>query len=102
VRDDIEPIFSKDFVDVKIDVDSMQGGKDLMTSLGASGGVPFLVILRPDGSTVIDSTEPTSGRNIGSPKADWEIEYWNVMMRASVRRITEEEILYMARTLGEV
>jgi hypothetical protein len=90
VRDDIGPIFSKDFVDVKIDVDSMQGG-----------GVPFLVILRPDGSRVIDSNEPTRG-NIGSPKADWEIEYWNVMMRASAKRITEDEILYMAKTLGEV
>jgi hypothetical protein len=102
VRDDIEPIFSKDFVDVKIDVDSMQGGKDLMDSLGATNaGVPFLVILRPDGSKVIDSREPTRG-NIGSPKADWEIEYWNVMMRASAKRITEDEILYMAKTLGEV
>ncbi len=101
MRDDIEPIFSKDFVDVKIDVDSMQGGEDLMTSLGAGGGVPFLVILRPDGSKVIDSNEPTHG-NIGSPKADWEIEYWNVMMRASVKRISEDEILYMAKILGEV
>jgi hypothetical protein len=102
VRDDIAPIFTRDFVDVKIDVDSMEGGADLMDSLGArNSGVPFLVILRPDGSTVIDSKEPLRG-NIGSPKADWEIEYWNVMMRASVRRITEDEIRYMAKTLGEV
>ena len=101
MRDDIEPIFSKDFVDLKIDVDSMEGGKDLMSSFGAGGGVPFLVIVRPDGTKVIDSKEPTRG-NIGSPTADWEIEYWNVMMRASVKRITEEEILYMAKTWGEI
>jgi len=102
VRDDIQPIFSKDFVDLKIDVDSMQGGKELMDSLGATNaGVPFLVILQPDGCVVIDSRHPDRG-NIGSPKADWEIEYWNVMMRAAVKRITEEEILYMAKTWGEI
>jgi len=100
VRDDIAPIFTKDFVDVKIDVDAMEGGKELMDALGAGLGVPWLVILRPDGSTVIDSDEPDRG-NIGSPKADWEIEYWNVMMRASVQRITEEEIVYMGKTLAE-
>ena len=59
-----------------------------------------MVILRPDLTKVIDSTDPERG-NIGSPINEWEIEYWNTMMRASVQRITEDEILYMAKTLAE-
>ena len=100
MREDISPIFTKDFVDVRID-EAMGGFEELMEILGGKGsGFPWLVILRPDGSTVIDSRDPERG-NIGSPIAEWEIEYWNVMMRASVQRITEEEIEYMARTLAE-
>jgi len=101
VREDIAPIFTKDFVEVKIDAEEMEGGQELIDSLGGEGsGFPWLVILRPDGSTVIDSTDPERG-NIGSPQAEWEVEHWNVMMRASVQRITEEEIQYMAETLRE-
>lgn len=99
-REDIEPIFSKDFVDVKIDIEEMKGGEALMDSYtGGYRGVPFLVILKPDGTVVVDSFT-ADGRNIGSPRAEWEIEYWNEMMRASAKRITEEEIEYMAGTLG--
>ncbi len=100
MREDIAPIFTKDFVDVKID-EAMGGFGELIDSLGGKGnGFPWLVVLRPDGSRVIDSRDPERG-NIGSPIAEWEIEYWNVMMRASVQRITEDEIEYMAKTLAE-
>ena len=45
-RDDIAPIFSKDFVDVKIDVDSTPGGQRLMDAYsGGDQGVPWLAIL---------------------------------------------------------
>jgi len=101
VRDDIAPIFSKDFVDVKIDVEEMEGGKALMDSYtGGYGGLPWLAILRPDGSVVITSDDPDRG-NIGSPRAEWEIDHWNTMMRTAAQRITEEEIQYMAATWAE-
>lgn len=101
MRDDIAPIFSKDFVDVKIDVEAMDGGKELMDSYnGGYSGLPWLAILRPDGSVVITSDDPEQG-NIGSPQAEWEIEYWNTMMRTAAQRITEEEIQYMGRTWAE-
>ena len=100
MREDIAPIFTKDFVDVKID-QAMEGFEELIDSLGGRGsGFPWLVILRPDGSQMIDSRDPEGG-NIGSPITEWEIEYWNVMMRASVQRITDEEIRYMPMTLAE-
>ena len=101
MREDIAPIFTKDFVEVKID-EAMEGFEELMDSLGGKGsGFPWLAVLRSDRSVVIDSKDPERGMNIGSPQAEWEIEYWNVMMRASVQRITEEEIAYMAKTLAE-
>ena len=100
MRDDIAPIFTKDFVSVRI-AQEMEGFKELVESLGGAGsGFPWLVILRPDRSIVIDSNAPRGG-NIGSPIAEWEVDYWNVMMRASVKRITEDEIEYMAKTLAE-
>ena len=101
MREDIAPIFTKDFVDVKIDVDEMEFGQDLMNEYqGGPKGLPWLAILRPDGTVITTSDDPEQG-NIGSPIAEWEIAHWNVMMRASVKRITEEEIEYMARTLAE-
>lgn len=100
-REDIAPIFSRDFVDVKIDVEEMSGGKELMDSYsGGDAGVPWLAILDPDGTVVVNSIAP-NGRNIGSPQAEWEIEHWNTMMRTAAKRITEKEIQYMAQTWAE-
>ncbi len=100
-RDDIAPIFSKDFVDVKVDVEEMSDGEALMDGYAPGyRGVPFLVILDADGRVLADSFAP-NGRNIGSPIQEWEIEYWNQMMRQTARRITGDEIEYMARTLAE-
>ena len=103
VREDIQPIFTKDFVSVKIDIEEeeMGGGEPLMHSYNnGSGGVPWLAILNPDGSVVVTGDDPERG-NIGSPRAEWEVEHWNVMMRTAAKRITEEEILYMAETWAE-
>ena len=80
----------------------MEGFQEVINPLGGGGaGFPWLVILRPDRSLVIDSTEPERGRNIGFPVAEWEIEYLGVMMRNAATRITEEEIDFMIKTLAE-
>jgi len=101
LRDDIAPIFFKDFVNVKIDVEEMTGGQELIDSYTEGPvGLPWLAILRSDGTVVVNSIAP-NGRNIGSPQAEWEIEHWNTMMRAAARRITEDEIAYMAKTWAE-
>ena len=100
MREDIAPIFDKDFVHVKI-AQEMEGFEALIDAQGGGGsGFPWMVILRPDLTMVIDSKDPERG-NIGSPINDWEIEHWNVMMRAAAKRITEEEIIYMGETLAE-
>ena len=101
VRKDIAPIFSKDFVDVRI-MEEMAGGPELINAYigDRQGGFPWMAILDPDGNIIVTSNAP-DGRNIGSPQAVWEIEHWNTMMRKAAKRITEEEIQYMGVTLAE-
>ena len=80
----------------------MPGFEDVVHPLGGDrAGFPWLVILHPDRSVVIDSTEPERGQNIGFPVADWEIEYLGVMMRTAATRITADEIDAMIKTLSE-
>ena len=99
MREDVAPIFSKDFVDARI-AEEWEGFEGVLGSLEGGGGFPWMVILRPDGSMVVNSDHPEKG-NVGFPVADWEIEYFKVMMRASVKRITEEEIEFMAKAMAE-
>ena len=80
----------------------MPGFEEVIHPLGGDrAGFPWLVILRPDRSVVIDSTEPERGRNIGFPVAACEIEYLGVMMRTAATQITEAEVEAMIKTLGE-
>jgi len=99
VRDDIATIFTKDFVDARI-AQEWEGFEEVMASLEGGGGFPWMVVLKSDGSAVVTSDHPEKG-NVGFPVADWEIEYFKVMMRASVTRITEDEIEFMAKAMAE-
>ena len=101
VREDIAPIFFKDFVDARI-MEEMDGFQELIDAYKGDrqGGFPWMAILDPDGNIIVTSNAP-NGRNIGSPQAEWEIEHWNTMMRTAAKRITEEEIQYMGVTLAE-
>jgi hypothetical protein len=63
-------------------------------------GKPFSreLVLKSDRSIIIDSMDSERGRNNGSPQPEWKIEHGSVMMRASIQRITEEEIVYIRKT----
>ena len=99
MRDDIAPIFTKDFVDARV-AEEMEGFEELMGLLEGGGGFPWMVVLNPDGSAVVTSDHPENG-NVGFPVADWEIEYFKVMMQTSAQRITAEEIEFMATAMAE-
>jgi hypothetical protein len=100
-RKDIAPIFSKDYVDAPI-MEEMDGGPELIEAYKGDrqGGWPWMAILSPEGEILITSNVP-DGRNIGSPINEWEIEHWKTMIRETAKRITPEEIEYMAKTLAE-
>ena len=100
-RPEIAEVLAKDFVPVKIDVDRMLGGKAIGDKyVDGYGGIPWIVILDPDGELMADSFNEER-RNIGSPYYDWEIEYFGVMMRQVVRNITEAEIEAMQASFVE-
>jgi len=86
-------VFTKDFVELKIDVDRMTGGKELGDKLqrNRAGGLPWLVILDQNGKELISSNEE-AGRNIGSPAADWEVAHFMKMMRETRQHMSDEDI----------
>jgi thiol:disulfide interchange protein len=100
-RPEIVEILAKDFVPVKIDMDRMLGAKAINDRyVDGYGGIPWIVILDPDGELVADSFNE-EGRNIGSPYYDWEIEYFGVMMRQVARNISEADIETMLASFVE-
>ena len=90
-------MFSKDFVELKIDVERMVGGEQLGKRLQKerAGGLPWLVILDAEGKERITSNAE-DGRNIGSPAADWEVAHFMQMIAATRQHMTDEEF----ETLG--
>src|SRR5947207_978513 len=80
LRQDVEPIFSKEFVDVHIDVDRMPGGQEVLARYRKSdkGGIPWFVMLDAKGKALITSDGPQG--NIGFPYTEAEIAYFVTML----------------------
>jgi thiol-disulfide isomerase/thioredoxin len=99
VRPDVETIFSKDFVDVHLDVDRMPGGQDVLTRYRKSdkGGIPWFAMLDAKGKALITSDGPAG--NIGFPATDAEIVYFVTMLTTCKERMTEREIADLRATL---
>lgn len=97
-RDDMAPIFARDFVDRKIDVDRMAGGKDLQAKFKAeSKGIPWFAFLDRDGKVVVDS-DGAQG-NVGYPAAPHEIAHFVGMLKTAARRMTPEQIAAIEKEL---
>ncbi|MEW6336780.1 MAG: thioredoxin family protein [Acidobacteriota bacterium] len=62
------------------------GGRELMSTLGGSGGLPFVAVLTPDGGL--------KGTNdgIGYPVAPAEIDAFLAMLKTTGPRITEADL----------
>ncbi len=100
-RPDIAPILAKDFIDVKIDVERTTGGKDALSRYNSNtdSGIPWFVILTPDGKPVITSDGPKG--NVGFPATDPEIDHFIAMMKKSTRTMSATEIDTLKATLVE-
>jgi hypothetical protein len=98
---EVHPIISKDFVDVKIDVDRTIGGKDVLARFNAapSGGLPWFVILGADGEVLSDST--ASAGNVGFPAAPEEIAHFEKMLTKAAVNMTPADIKAVIATLGK-
>jgi thioredoxin-related protein len=91
-RPEIAAIISRDFLDVKIDVDRMTGGQDVLAKFrpDSSGGIPWFAVLDPKGQVLATSDGPKG--NIGYPAEPHEIDHFLSMLRKTTRRIEPRQI----------
>jgi len=101
-RPEVNAILSKDFVDIKIDQDRTEGGKDMLEkySDGKSGGIPWIVFLDGDGKALINSN--ASKGNIGFPSESAEIEHFEVMLKKVAKNMTAADIAVLVKSLKDV
>ncbi len=91
-REEIAGVFGKDFVDVKVDVDRMVGGKEIEAKYrkNVNEGIPWFVILDAKGQPIADADGPKG--NIGYPAAPEEIAHFIGVLKKSAKRIDDKEI----------
>jgi thiol-disulfide isomerase/thioredoxin len=91
-KDQVKTILGKDFVEVKIDVDRMIGGKDIQAKYpGAKdAGIPWFVMLDSQGKEIVDSNGPKG--NVGFPGKPDELEHFQKMLKQSAQHISDAEI----------
>ena len=90
---EINKIISQDYIIVKIDQDSMIGGKEFAAKIRdhQPGGIPWFVILDADGKKLITSDGPDG--NVGFPIAPNEVEHFiNMFQQTSTEKTTPEQI----------
>lgn len=100
-REDVAKVIGRDYLDVKVDVDRMTNGKDVLARYnpGASGGIPWFVILDPTGKALATSDGPKG--NIGYPAQPEEIAHFLTMLRKTARRIEPAQIESIEAALRE-
>jgi thiol:disulfide interchange protein len=101
-HESVQPILARDFVDVKIDVDRMTGGKEMKERFteGKRSGIPWFAFLDGDGKVLADSWD-AEGNNLGCPWAPAEREQFGRILAGVAKRITAEEIIAIISRLGE-
>jgi thiol-disulfide isomerase/thioredoxin len=98
-RPEVAALLRKDYVEVKIDLDRMKGGKDVLARFNASskGGIPWFVMLDAKGNALVSSDGPKG--NIGFPATDQEIAYFVKMLDKSRNRLSDKEIEELSKSL---
>jgi thioredoxin-related protein len=91
-RPEIMAILGPDFVAVKIDLDRMDNGKDVLATYrkGDGGGIPWFVFLDAKGKPLATSDGPKG--NIGYPVAPHEIEHFLVMLKQTARKLEPAQL----------
>ena len=82
----------KDYVDLKIDQDRMQHGKDVAKAIRGerTGGIPWLVILDGDGKELITSDGPKG--NVGCPVQPHEREWFYEMLAKTREHMADADV----------
>ena len=99
-RPEIHAIFDRDFVVLKIDLDRMTGGKDVMKTYRPedSGGIPWFAVLNAKGEKQATS-DLLRGQNIGYPAEPKEIDAFVSLIEGQARRIEPGQITQLRKEL---
>lgn len=99
-RPEVAEVLARDFLDVKIDTDRMEGGQEVLKEYCPSpGGIPWFAFLSPEGVPIVTSDGPRG--NVGFPVEPFEIEHFAAMLRKAARRIEPGQIEGLERSLRE-
>jgi thioredoxin-related protein len=92
LKPEIAAVFQKDFEEVHIDIDRMQGAAEVHTRYRKNdkGGIPWFVMLDAKGQAL--ATSDAAEGNIGFPFTDSEIVHFVTMLKTSRSRMTDAEI----------
>lgn len=98
---EIATILDRDFIDLKIDLDRMSGGKTVQAKFpkAGSGGIPWFAFLDAKGEVIVTSDGPNG--NIGFPAKPDEINHFLAMLKKAARRIEPDEIEQIGKDLKE-
>ena len=96
----VAPLLGKDFVEVKIDVDRMTGGNELMKRYRADGAdaIPWYAVLDADGKALATSDEPAE--KAAAPTELEEVVRFAAVLRNGVKRLTPDELSSLATSFA--
>jgi thioredoxin-related protein len=103
-RPEIQSIFARDFVVLKIDIDRMTSGKEVFKGYRAdeSGGIPWYAVLDSKGEKLGTSDLlPGPQRNIGYPAEPKEIDAFMGLIEGQARRIGKDQLAQLRQALTE-
>ena len=88
----VKGLLQKDYIEVKIDLDRMTNGNAVAERLRPSGrgGIPWIVILDPEGEALITSDGPKG--NIGCPVAPEERSHFMHMIEKTARQMSDQDL----------
>jgi thiol-disulfide isomerase/thioredoxin len=101
-RTEISAILARDFVVLKVDVDRMTSGKEVMKKYrpNESGGIPWFTVLDAKGEKLATS-DLLNGQNIGYPAEPKEITAFMSMIEGQARRIEPGQIAELRKELEQ-
>jgi uncharacterized protein YyaL (SSP411 family) len=95
---DVAPLLAKEFVILKLDSDRAPGAAELAKSYQPKEqGLPWMVIVTPDGKAVVDSTGPEG--NTGFPAKPSEYAHFKTMLEKAKRHLTDGDIAAIVASL---
>ena len=99
--EDVAQVLARDFVHVKIDIDRMIGGKELLAQYRKTerGGIPWFVFLDGNGEVLITSDGPDG--NLGCPWSPEEKDAFRKILAEVTVTISNDDINAITEHLGE-